>query len=141
MLSAVCIPCNPYSVRFTNQKSSFPVVIEQRSHPCPFRTRQLSSASPMILRGQLRGKVGRRRDYERPSGISPEGLSLFGQIGSVARFAGSNRGRGRNPAEAGAYIFRRHSAAEKQARADVPCDFRFRDAAPYSLLPKATRDL
>src|SRR5438874_6838781 len=40
----------------------FPVVIERRSHPFPFRTRQLSSASPMILRGQLRGKVGRRRD-------------------------------------------------------------------------------
>src|SRR5438876_8751073 len=63
--------------RYT-QDHKFPVVIERRSHPFPFRTRQLSSASPMILRGQLRGKVGRRRDkiYERPSG-KLEGLFLF----------------------------------------------------------------
>src|SRR5437764_15488146 len=61
MLSAACTPCNPYSLH-RKQDLKFPVVIEQRSHPFPFRTRQLSSASPMILRGQLRGKVGRRRD-------------------------------------------------------------------------------
>jgi hypothetical protein len=33
----------------------------------------------MILRGQLRGKVGRRRDYERPLEQS-RGLSLFGRV-------------------------------------------------------------
>src|SRR5712691_3750493 len=57
----------------------FPVVIERRSHPFPFRTRQLSSASPMILRGQLRGKVGRRRDNMKgPRAI--EGLSLYSHL-------------------------------------------------------------
>src|SRR5258705_13980175 len=40
----------------------FPVIIERRSHPFPFRTRQLSFSSPMILRGSVRGKVGRRGD-------------------------------------------------------------------------------
>ena len=48
------------------------MVIERGSHPFPFRTRQLSLSSPMILRGQLRGKVGRRRDkiYKGPRGDS-----------------------------------------------------------------------
>src|SRR5713101_668257 len=55
----------------------FPVVIERRSHPFPFRTRQLSSASPMILRGQLCGKVGRRRDNTKAVGLKPNGLFLF----------------------------------------------------------------
>src|SRR5439155_6708699 len=70
MLSAACSPAT--HIRCTeNQDQKFPVVIEQKSHPFPFRTRQLSSASPMILRGQLRGKVGRRRDNMKgPRGIS-----------------------------------------------------------------------
>src|SRR5205814_3403866 len=68
MLSAVCIPATRIQSLPTEIK--FPVVIERGSHPFPFRTRQLSLSSPMILRGQLCGKVGRRRDkfYERPSG-------------------------------------------------------------------------
>src|SRR5262245_35403442 len=61
--------------RYT-QDHKFPVVIERRSHPFPFRTRQLSSASPMILRGQLRGKVGRRR-YNMKGPRAIEGLSLY----------------------------------------------------------------
>src|SRR5688572_6794101 len=68
------------------KETKFPVVIEQRSHPFPFRTRQLSSASPMILRGQLRGKVGRRRDnfFEKP--LRNQRLFAFGAVlGRVVR--------------------------------------------------------
>src|SRR5436190_12858881 len=77
MLSAACFSTrNPYSIFSLTPELKFPVVIERRSHPFPFRTRQLSSASPMILRGQLRGKVGRRRDkYEGPR-ATPAGLFL-----------------------------------------------------------------
>src|SRR5258707_4662803 len=69
MLSAVCIPATRIQCFTLNTEIKFPVVIERGSHPFPFRTRQLSLSSPMILRGQLCGKVGRRRDkiYERPS--------------------------------------------------------------------------
>ena len=41
---------------------SFSVVIAKRSHPFPSRTRKLSSFAPMVLRGRLRGRVGRRRN-------------------------------------------------------------------------------
>src|SRR3979409_2764305 len=76
MLSAVCIPATRIQSLPTEIK--FPVGIERGSHPFPFRTRQLSLSSPMILRGQLCGKVGRRRDkiYERPS-RRLEGLFFF----------------------------------------------------------------
>src|SRR5687767_6803950 len=55
----------------------FPVIIERGSHPFPFRTRQLSLSSPMILSGQLFGKVGRRRDkfFEKP--LSNQRLFAF----------------------------------------------------------------
>src|SRR5436190_7874399 len=78
MLSAACTPHLQPVFDVSTPEIKLTVVIERRSHPFPFRTRQLSSASPMILRGQLRGKVGRRRDkiYERPSG-KLEGLFLF----------------------------------------------------------------
>src|ERR1041385_2688307 len=78
MLSAVCIPATRIQCFILNTEIKFPVVIERGSHPFPFRTRQLSLSSPMILRGQLCGKVGRRRDkfYERPSG-KLEGLFFF----------------------------------------------------------------
>ena len=39
----------------------FLAVIARGTHPFPFRTRQLRLSAPMILRGQLRGKVGSRR--------------------------------------------------------------------------------
>src|SRR3954451_24050447 len=72
MLSAVCIPATRIQCFTLNTEIKFPVVIERGSHPFPFRTRQLSLSSPMILRGQLCGKVGRRRDkiYEGPRGNS-----------------------------------------------------------------------
>ena len=37
------------------------VVIAERFHPFSFRTRKLSSPAPMVLHGQLCGRVGRRR--------------------------------------------------------------------------------
>src|SRR3954468_19699525 len=47
---------------------SFPVVVSRGPHPFPSRTRKLSLLEPMVLRGQLRGRVGSRRDYlEKPA--------------------------------------------------------------------------
>src|SRR5688572_1712099 len=40
---------------------SFPVILSRGSHPFPSRTRKLSLSEPMVLRGKLRGRVGRRR--------------------------------------------------------------------------------
>src|SRR5436189_1536637 len=86
MLSAACIPplqpvFNELRVALATTRTDhkFPVVIEWRKHPFPFRTRQLSSTSPMILRGQLRGKVGRRRDNIKGPRENPVGLFLFPQ--------------------------------------------------------------
>ena len=46
-------------------------------HPFPSRTRQLSPPAPMILAGQLVGKVGRRLvNIEEPSSLSEEGFLL-----------------------------------------------------------------
>ena len=39
----------------------FSVAIAKRSHPFPFRSRQLSSSAPMVLPGRPGGRVGRRR--------------------------------------------------------------------------------
>ena len=38
-----------------------PVAIAAGKHPFPFRTRKLSPPAPMVLPGQLGGRVGRRR--------------------------------------------------------------------------------
>src|SRR5260221_7443599 len=86
MLSAVCIPATRIQCFTLNTEIKFPVVIERGSHPFPFRTRQLSLSSPMILRGQLCGKVGHRRDkiYERPSG-KLEGLFFCHRRAHTAR--------------------------------------------------------
>src|SRR6476620_397655 len=46
---------------------SFPVVVSRGPHPFPSRTRKLSLLEPMVLRGQLRGRVGSRRDYLKSS--------------------------------------------------------------------------
>jgi hypothetical protein len=45
----------------------FPVALPEGPHPFPFRTRSLSPPGPMVLCGQLRGRVGRCRDYFRRS--------------------------------------------------------------------------
>src|SRR5689334_16680549 len=44
-------------------QTGFPVVVSRGPHPFPSRTRKLSLLEPMVLRGQLRGRVGSRRDY------------------------------------------------------------------------------
>ena len=43
--------------------TEFPVVTGAGSHPFPFRTRKLSLLPPMVLRGKLRGRVGRCREF------------------------------------------------------------------------------
>ena len=40
-----------------------PATITEGKHPIPFRTRKLSPPVPMVLRGQLRGRVGRCRVF------------------------------------------------------------------------------
>ena len=50
-----------------SQTPSFPVAIGEGSHPFPFRTRKLSLLPPMVLRAQVRGRVGRCRGLNRPS--------------------------------------------------------------------------
>jgi hypothetical protein len=53
------------------------VTLAEGPHPFPFRTRQLSPPAPMVLRGRLRGRVGRRRGlFLRSPGLVP-GLSCF----------------------------------------------------------------
>ncbi len=43
-------------------RKSFSVAMPRGSHPFPSRTRKLSPSGPMVLHGQLCGRVGRRRD-------------------------------------------------------------------------------
>ena len=52
-----------YKTRRPSFLKSFPVVVSRGSHPFPSRTRKLSLLEPMVLRGQLCGRVGSRRDY------------------------------------------------------------------------------
>src|SRR5436190_3594450 len=53
----------------------FLAAIPKRSHPFPSRTRKLSSSGPMVLQGQLCGRVGRCRGFEGP--LARVGLLLF----------------------------------------------------------------
>ena len=46
-----------------------PVTFAERPYPFPSRTRKSSSPAPKILRGQLLGKIGRRRALWRPGGF------------------------------------------------------------------------
>ncbi len=49
------------------------VAMARRPHPFPSRTRPLSSSAPMVLRGQPRGRVGRRQPIPQqpPNSRSP----------------------------------------------------------------------
>ncbi len=51
-------------MRYTTgpQAAIFPVVIGVGPHPFPFRTRKLSLLPPMVLRAQVRGRVGHCRE-------------------------------------------------------------------------------
>ena len=46
-----------------------PVTFAERPYPFPSRTRKSSSPAPKILRGQLLGKIGRRRALWHPGGF------------------------------------------------------------------------
>src|SRR5690606_20100643 len=50
------------------QLNRFPVRMAEGQHPFPFRTRPLSPPAPMVLPGQLGGRVGPRRKtfYAQP---------------------------------------------------------------------------
>src|SRR3954463_8555464 len=56
--------------------TEFPVVTGAGSHPFPFRTRKLSLLPPMVLRGKLRGRVGRCREFFQPDVRKSVGLFL-----------------------------------------------------------------
>ena len=49
----------------------------ERSHPFPSRTRKLSSPGPMVLQGQLCGRVGRCRGFEGLRFARVSALHLF----------------------------------------------------------------
>src|SRR5687768_463412 len=51
--------------------NDFPVAIARGSHPIPSRTRKLSPSAPMVLRGKLRGRVGRRRSQFSKRPVHP----------------------------------------------------------------------
>ena len=66
------------SARRNPRQHSLPVVTGAGSHPFPFRTRKLSLLPPMVLRGKLRGRVGRCRHYpEGPTSPYKATPSLF----------------------------------------------------------------
>ena len=48
-------------VQFSGTEADKSVIITQRVHPYPFRTRKLSSAVPRVLRWRRRGRVGHGR--------------------------------------------------------------------------------
>ena len=57
----------------------FSVTLAERSHPFPFRTRQLSSLAPMVLHGRLCGRVGRCRVIlEAPGRLDGPGFLVSG---------------------------------------------------------------
>jgi hypothetical protein len=53
---------------------NFSAAIAKRQHPFPSRTRKLSSSAPMVLHGQLCGRVGRRRILYNPESVSDSGF-------------------------------------------------------------------
>lgn len=65
---------NNCQLSIVNCQLNFLVVITRRSHPFPFRTRQLSFSVPMILGRKRPGKVGRRQIYIKTLWFIPQGL-------------------------------------------------------------------
>ena len=84
--------------------TEFPVVTGAGSHPFPFRTRKLSLLPPMVLRGKLRGRVGRCREFfparrsnrapgfffvrQRPAHAALHALALARRSGAPRRSGG-----------------------------------------------------
>src|SRR5689334_9082735 len=57
-----------------------PVAIAAGTHPFPFRTRKLSPLAPMVLHGQLCGRVGRcRLIFSAPRIARCAGRAVFGR--------------------------------------------------------------
>jgi hypothetical protein len=57
----VCVHCAVPEMRSVTHLHRVSVAMAKGKHPVPFRTRKLSPSAPMVLRGGLRGRVGRRR--------------------------------------------------------------------------------
>src|SRR5262249_48900929 len=62
------------------QATNFPVVIGAGSHPFPFRTRKLSLLTPMVLRGKLRRREGRCRDYSQEPAVARRRALSFSRL-------------------------------------------------------------
>ena len=77
--ASVSVSISFYDLLIKNK--NFLVAMVLGKHPIPFRTRKLSPDTPMVLRGQLRGRVGCCQDHNRPkpkaSGGSTLGSFLF----------------------------------------------------------------
>ena len=54
--------CSLWNYQGSPEIQRFPVTMAAGSHPFPFRTRKLRLPAPMVLGGQLPGRVGRRRN-------------------------------------------------------------------------------
>ena len=65
-----------------------PVTVAERPYPFPSRTRKSSSPAPKILRGQLLGKIGRRRALWHPGVFSPLTFLLTPRIGHIRSCVG-----------------------------------------------------
>ena len=66
---------NKFAVRF--EQIQFSAAIAKRQHPLPSRTRKLSSSAPMVLPGQLGGRVGRRRNFfQNPESLYDSGFFI-----------------------------------------------------------------
>ena len=95
-----------------------PVTVAERPYPFPSRTRKSSSPAPKILRGQLLGKIGRRRALWRlqgfPGGVCAARVRLSSCDGSAAAHSVSVASRrvGRN---------RPRSSADAESVRGRPC--------------------
>src|SRR3954452_16318939 len=99
--------CGPYINRVS-------ATIARGKRPVPSRTRKLSLSAPMVLRGPLRGRVGRRRTFFADEGRSvrrtalvacsaPPGMDLLCQhhLAAADAQAPADRADRRIPAVAG----------------------------------------
>jgi hypothetical protein len=60
-----------------DRNKSFLVTIAKGKHLFPFRTEKLSPYTPMVLRAQVRGRVGSRQDFNlQPRSIFVRGFFM-----------------------------------------------------------------
>jgi hypothetical protein len=72
------VPVCLFDSRWNRYLHRVSATIARGKRPVPSRTRKLSLSAPMVLRGPLRGRVGRRRTHFRPRSLgSPGGLGCF----------------------------------------------------------------